>query len=202
LDLEDFRRAQGKQYELGYVLHFSVLAILSGADSYRKITVFIEKKLPDCKKEFNLDWNKAPCYSTVRNIIQGVNSMDLESTFRKHAEALSLHRLIKGEQIELSFDGKVIRGSFDHFKDQSAIQFLSIFCRNNNLVLAHEEIECKTNEIPVAQKLIKCLNKENVLYTCDALSCQIKTLEAAKATGSDVVVQVTEHMSPNDFNLM
>ena len=27
-DLEDFRRAQGKQYELGHVLHFSVLAIL------------------------------------------------------------------------------------------------------------------------------------------------------------------------------
>lgn len=190
LDLADFRRAQGKQYELGYVLHFAVLAVLSGADSYRKIAVFIESKLKDYKEAFKLDWEKAPSYSTIRNIIQGVSSIELEATFRKHAESLSSDSLIEKEPVGLSFDGKVIRGSFDHFKDQSAIQFLSIFCSNNDLILAHEEIGCKTNEIPVAQQIIKDLNKENVLYTCDALSCQAKTLEAAKSTRSDLIVQV------------
>ncbi len=42
-ELKDFRREQGKQYQIGHVLYFSILAILSGADSYRKIYIFIKK---------------------------------------------------------------------------------------------------------------------------------------------------------------
>ena len=76
-----------------------------------------------------------------------------------------------------SFDGKVIRGSFDHFKDQKAIQFISVFCANNNLIMAHEEIECKTNEIPVAQKLIPSLPIEHSIFTFDALNCQVGTIK-------------------------
>lgn len=43
-ELQDFRRGQGRQYQIGHVLYFSILAILSGADSYRKIHIFIKKK--------------------------------------------------------------------------------------------------------------------------------------------------------------
>lgn len=175
---------------MGYVIHFSVLAILSGADSYRKIHLFVKKRFKYYKKKFNLKWKKAPSYTTIRNIINGVDSLGLETIFRKHAEVLSSCNLLDDEQVELAFDGKVIRGSFDHFKDQSAIQFLSIFCTNNNLILAHEEIECKTNEIPIAQQIITKMKPENVLYTCDALSCQTKTLDDVKATKSDIIVQV------------
>jgi predicted transposase YbfD/YdcC len=132
-----------------------------------------------------------PAYTTIRNIIQGVSSPELEAAFRKHAEKLFSSG--EGEKIELSFDGKVIRGSFNHFKDQSAIQFLSIFCRNCNLIIAHEEIECKTNEIPVAQKLIQELDIKDALYTCDALSCQTKTLDVVKETGGEIIVQVKKN---------
>ena len=140
-----------------------------------------------------MDWKKAPSYSTIRNIIQGVSSEKLEKVFRGYSETLSSLSLIEGEQVELSFDGKVIRGSFDNFKDQTAIQFLTIFCRNNSLILAHEEVKCKTNEIPVAQKIIEELNKKNVIYTCDAMSCQTKTLKTVKDSGSDIIVQVKKN---------
>lgn len=190
LDLEDFRRRQGLKYQIGHVLHFSVLAILSGADSYRNIHTFLSKKLKQYKRKFKVNWGKAPSYSTIRNIILGVDSIKLETAFRKHAEMLSSHTLPTDKTQMLAFDGKVIRGSFDHFKDQNAIQFLSVFCQNNNLILAHEEIDCKTNEIPVAQNLINKLEKANVLYTCDALSCQEKTLSSVRSAGSDIIVQV------------
>jgi len=189
-ELADFRRGQGRKYKIGDILYCSILAILSGANSYRKIYIFIKKKLRRLRKKLNLKWKNAPAYTTIRNVIQGAFSLELETVFRKHAEELYSHCLSKDEKIELAFDGKVIRGSFDHFKNQSAIQFLSVFCRNCNLILAHEEIERKTNEIPIAQKLIPELNKENVLYTCDALNCQVKTLDAVKKTGSDIIVQV------------
>ena len=41
-DVPDPRRAQGKRYPLAYLLLFTVLALLSGAKSYRGIITFLE----------------------------------------------------------------------------------------------------------------------------------------------------------------
>jgi predicted transposase YbfD/YdcC len=90
----------------------------------------------------------------------------------------------------VSFDGKVLRGSFDHFKDQKAIQVLSAFMPGCCIILAHEEITRKTNEIPTAQELIQELGLSDCIFTFDAINCQEKTLEVAKKTGNDVIVQV------------
>ena len=35
--IKDHRRAQGRRYQLGHILFFSVLAILSGGDNYRAL---------------------------------------------------------------------------------------------------------------------------------------------------------------------
>ena len=42
-DVPDPRRAQGKRYPLQYLLMFTVLALLSGARSYRGIITFMEQ---------------------------------------------------------------------------------------------------------------------------------------------------------------
>ena len=76
----------------------------------------------------------------------------------------------------IAVDGKVLRGSYDHFGDKKAIQVLSFFETGQGLILAHEVIEEKTNEIPVFQRLMKELNLEGVVYTLDALHCQKKRL--------------------------
>jgi predicted transposase YbfD/YdcC len=59
--------------------------------------------------------------------------------------------------------------------------------------LAHEEIAEKTNEIPTAQALIRKLGLSGYILTFDALHCQEKTLETAKDTGNEVIVQVKEN---------
>src|SRR5271169_4968588 len=43
--IPDPRRAEGKLYQLPYVLLFSILAIVTGADSYRGIRTFIKTHL-------------------------------------------------------------------------------------------------------------------------------------------------------------
>ena len=45
-EIPDKRRGQGRMYDLPNLLLFSVLAIMSGADSYRKIQTFIKTKQP------------------------------------------------------------------------------------------------------------------------------------------------------------
>ena len=40
--IKDHRRGQGRHYQLGHILHFSILVLLSGATSYRKVEAFIK----------------------------------------------------------------------------------------------------------------------------------------------------------------
>ena len=86
-----------------------------------------------------------------------------------------------------------MRGSFDHFRDQKAIQVLSAFLTDSHLILAHVEIAEKTNEIPTAQELMACLGLSGDIFTFDALHCQEKTLTMARETGNEVIVQVKEN---------
>jgi len=54
LRVDDFRKKQGIRYEFAYVIYFTILAVLSGADSYRTIYTFIEARFEELKK--NILW--------------------------------------------------------------------------------------------------------------------------------------------------
>lgn len=188
--VKDHRRKQGQRYPLGYILLFSIFALLSGADSYRKIAVFIKVKYRVLAETFGLNWKRSPAYTTVRAIIQGTSSAEIEESFRQYSDFLADRKTV---QRLVAFDGKVLRGSFDHFRDQKAIQILSAFLSDSRIILAHEEIAEKTNEIPTAQELIPKLGLSDCIFTFDAINCQAKTLEVAKETNNDVIVQVKEN---------
>lgn len=79
--------------------------------------------------------------------------------------------------MQLACDGKVLRGSFDHFEDQKAVQLLSLFCVNEGITLAHFIISDKSNEIPAFQTLVKELGLSNKVFSADALHCQKKHLK-------------------------
>jgi len=185
--IKDHRRGQGRRYQLGHILLFSVLALLSGATSYRKVQVFIEANYAQLDEIYALNWKRMPAYTTIRDIIQSTCTDDLEEYFRQHSHLLSIQDV---EKWFVAFDGKVLRGSFDHFQDQKAIQVISAFLTKQRLILAHAEIEAKTNEIPTAQEMMPELGLSDCVFTFDAINCQEKTLEVGKETGNDVIVQV------------
>ncbi len=171
--IPDQRRAQGRQYDLAHTLFFSILAIASGADSYRRVKDFITNHFERLKKQFDLKWRQPPAYTTIRNIILDIDSSELEKAFRKYSKDVAKISPRKYKYIGL--DGKTLRGSFDNFKDIKAIQMFSAFLEKEKIILAHEEIEnCKTNEIPTAQKLIKELGLKRCVFTTDAMHCQKK----------------------------
>lgn len=186
-EVRDHRRKQGRRYQLGHILLFSILAILCNANSYRKIHQFLKNRYAILKAEFNLEWKRVPAYTTIRDIISGVSPAALEESFRKYSLALVNPETSKHC---IAMDGKVLRGSFDHFQDQEAIQVLSAFVTDAKIILAHQEIDNKTNEIPTAQELIPKLGLEHCIFTFDAINCQEKTLAAARETNNDVIVQV------------
>ena len=167
--IPDHRRKQGRRYKLGHILLFTILAILSGADSYRKVQKFIVVHYETLNEIFDLNWKRMPAHTTIRDIIQGTSGTELEQSFRQYSQVLAEN---DAEKQFIGCDGKVLRGSFDHFQDQKAVQILSAFAGNTDIILAHEEIATKTNEIPTAQMLMEQLGLVGHIFTFDALHCQ------------------------------
>ena len=117
-----------------------------------------------------MDLKRAPVVNTLRSILQSLESEALEEVFRRHAKGLLEARV--GEMPAIALDGKTLRGSFDHINDKKAAQVLTAFASQSAIVLAHTEIDAKSNEIPAAQQMIAELGLSGVVFTADAMHCQ------------------------------
>ena len=169
-NLEDHRRAQGRQYPLAEVVLVTILAVLGGAVSYREIHSFIKVRFVLLRNTLGLGWRKPISYTQLRLVIQGMDRESLEAVFRSYSAEVAEALPEKCEY--LACDGKVLRGSFDHMEDQKAAELLSIFAVKEKLILAHKEIPDKTNEIPAFQELVKNIGLKNKLFTLDAMHTQ------------------------------
>jgi DDE_Tnp_1-associated len=165
-EIPDLRREQAKKYELKYILFFTLLALISNAKGYSDIHLFMTTHFKLLKKMFKLKWKNPPCNNGIISILEKVDSNELEKCLIKRQKS------IKGKFIAV--DGKALRGSIDHANNGVVKQLLKVFACEELLVLAHEEIDKKTNEIPVFQELIKKLEIEGKTITMDAIHCQKK----------------------------
>ena len=189
--IPDPRRAQGRMYDLGHLLLFSILAVLSGATSYRKIQRFIHAHREQLNALCGLKWKRAPAHTSIRYALQGLKPAAVERAFRAHAAHLAQNAEL--DRSHIAFDGKPLRGSFDHFEDQQAVQLFSALATDTPLVLGQvlisDQAADKTHEIPAAQQLIDELNLSSQPLTLDALHTQ-KTVEIIRQTDNHALVQL------------
>ncbi len=170
-EIDDPRRAEGKLYKLPHVLLFSILAVMAGANSYRGIHSFVEVHLERLKESFGLAWRRPPAYTTIRYVLQGLEGSQVERIFRLHGEILRESAGVEGLRV-VAFDGKTLRGSYDHFTDKTAAHLVSAFDIEGALVLGHIEVDDKSNEIPAVERLIGELGLAGCVATVDAMHCQ------------------------------
>ena len=168
--IPDPRRRQGQRYSLAPLLLFSVLAVLAGATSYRRIRLFIGVHRERLNAAFGARFRRAPAVNTLRALLHALDPADLEAAFRRHAEQLDGAPTSPGRRV-IARDGKTLRGSFDHLDDRAAAQVLSAFAGEAALILAHQEI-AGGDEVAAAQALIERLGLSGVLSTADARHCQ------------------------------
>ena len=174
-EVPDPRRGQGQLYNLPHVLLFSILAVVTGCNSYRGIVTFIDVHRHRLNAMFGLKWRRAPAHTAVRYILKGLDPAEVEAVFRRHAALLQAACATPGRG-SIALDGKTLRGSFDNFRDRPAAQVLSAFATDTALLLAHVDIAEKSNEIPAAQTLLAELGvAAGTIVTLDALHCQKNT---------------------------
>ena len=146
---------------------------MSGSNSHRGIRTYVKVHRKELNKAFQVKWKRPPAHAAIRYILQGLSATDVEKVFREHAANLNLAPGGAKARV-IAFDGKTLKGSFDNFNDIKARQVLSAFAVDTALVLAHIEIDEKSNEIPAVQKLLEELDLAGHIVTCDAMHCQKK----------------------------
>ena len=168
--IPDPRRRQGRRYPLAHLLLFSVLAVLAGATSYRRIRLFVGVHRERLNVTFGARFRRAPAVNTLRALLHALDPAEIEAAFRRHAEHLG-GATTAPERRVIALDGKTLRGSFGHLDDRAAAQVLSAFAGEHALILAHQEI-AEGDEVAAARALIEGLGLRGVLFTADALHCQ------------------------------
>ncbi len=152
--------------------------------SYRQIYLWgktlTQKQLADLKV-----W-RSPSVSAIRCFIL---SLDASKVDKQITDWLLQNDSLK--DVALALDGKTLRGSHDG--EKKAIQLLSLVT-HDGVVVAQQQIENKTNEIPVAQTMLKNIDIKGAIITADAMHTQSKTASIiVKERAVDYVFTVKEN---------
>jgi hypothetical protein len=81
---------------------------------------------------------------------------------------------VEGEKEQITFDGKVIRGS-GNGSSLNTLQLMSAMMIDSGLTLYQQEVSYKTNEISVMQVMLRQLSVKGTIITADAMHYQTHT---------------------------
>ena len=148
--LTDPRVERGKKHNLLDIIILSILAVLSGAESYDSIELFGKQNFTFLKQFLELK-NGIPSHDTINRLFQMLNPRQFERCFISWAKGLKEDGIL--ERV-IAIDGKTARGSKDSFHHRSAFHLVYAWSVENSICLGQMECGEKTNEITVIPKIL------------------------------------------------
>jgi predicted transposase YbfD/YdcC len=183
-DINDDRDQPRTTYPLGEILLIAFIAIVAGADSFISIEDYCNTKLVLLKKFTPLK-DGVPSHDTFRRVFMLLSPESLQhATVHFLLDNIKLMRRAFGIADEglrhLCVDGKTANGTGrlpGTTAETPKIHTLHVYDNTYSTCLISREVGVKTNEIPVAQEVLKELNLKDVIVTFDAMHTQRKTIE-------------------------
>jgi len=168
--LPDYRKNKIGYTHPGEILFLSLLAVLSGAEGYDDIALWMKERKRELAKFLGRAFI-APAYTTVRNTFLGINVDAVEKMQEEWVQKLSND----SETLTIvATDGKTMRGSKSKEMNEKARHIVSLFLTDQKLVLAQNQVQGKSNEIPALIELLDSLRLNNCVITMDAMHTQKK----------------------------
>lgn len=168
--LPDYRKNKVKYTNPGEILFLSLLAAMSGANSFEDMALWMKERKREIAKFLGKAFI-APAYATIRNTFLGMDPNPIETLQRKWVEQLTNDT--EGLTI-VATDGKTMRGSGSKEMNQKARHIVSLFLTESKLTLTQNQVDEKSNEIPALISLLDNLNLKNCVITMDAMHTQKK----------------------------
>jgi predicted transposase YbfD/YdcC len=181
--VEDPRCSGKVEHRLVEVLVIAVCAVIACAESWDDIALYGRSKLAWLRTFLDLP-NGIPSHDTFRRVFMLIDPDAFEAGFTAWVGSLA----DRFEREVVAIDGKTVRRSFDHGREQSALHVVSAWASEQGLVLGQRCVDGKSNEITAVPELLDQLALENSIVTLDAMGCQTAIAEKILARGGDYLL--------------
>lgn len=133
-----------------------------------------------------------PTADSYERIIGLINHDELNKILLDYFKTITFKN--KNDLIMNDFDGRVNNGSNRKATiindDKPALNCLNCYSSEYDYCTITEPIDCKTNEIPTIEKIIKKMDLHGVIATWDALNTQTKNIAAVINAGGGYTVPI------------
>ena len=184
--LNDPRIKRSKKHLLIDIIILSILAVLSGAESYDSIELFGKTNYAFLKQFLKLP-NGIPSHDTINRVFSVLNSRHFERLFIQWTNSLKEKGIF--EKV-IAIDGKTLRGSKDTFHSKSAVHMVHAWSVENNICLGQIKTKDKSNEITVIPEILELLDIKGSIITIDAMGTQTAIAKKIKEKEADYILAV------------
>jgi predicted transposase YbfD/YdcC len=181
--LNDFRQLGKVKHKLENIIAITIAAVICGCENWYEIEDYGKQKEPWLKRFLDLPYG-VPTHDTYRRFFMWVNPKKLEQCFIEWIK--SVCDITEGRIINI--DGKCLRGSKGD--NASLVHMVSAWCNTNNMVLAQEKVDDKSNEITAIPALLEILVLKGCMVTIDAMGCQRTIAEKIVEANADYLLSV------------
>jgi predicted transposase YbfD/YdcC len=152
--LHDPRMNRCKKHKLLDIIILSILAVLSGAESYDSIELFGKENFEFLKQFLELK-NGIPSHDTINRVFQMLNPISFERCFIEWSQGIKEKGI--SENV-IAIDGKTVRGSKDSFHNRSPLHSVHAWSVENGICLGQIKCGEKANEITAIPKMLDLLD--------------------------------------------
>lgn len=193
-NVDDSRITAMTDYPLVEILLIAFLAILANASTWNEIMLFGQSKQRWLKKFIPLK-HGIPSHDTFRRVFSLIDSDTLQDATvgflmeNMYAIRRSLGLSLDGYRL-ICVDGKEENGTGRKYGTAEVVrnlQTLHVYDASNSVCLRSCPIDSKTNEIPVAQDVLRSLDLKGCIVTFDALHTQKDTIAVITGQKGDYV---------------
>jgi len=181
--LNDFRQLGKVKHKLENIIAITIAAVICGCENWYEIEDYGKQKEAWLKTFLDLP-DGVPTHDTYRRFFMWVNPKKLEQCFIEWIK--SVCDITEGRIINI--DGKCLRGSKGD--NASFVHMVSAWCNTNNMVLAQEKVDDKSNEITAIPALLEILVLKGCMVTIDAMGCQRAIAEKIVEAKADYLLSV------------
>jgi predicted transposase YbfD/YdcC len=191
--LEDPRRDHpNKLHKLIDIIVITLCAILAKSETWEEIADYAEEKIDFFQQFLELP-NGIPSHDTINRTFSLLNPILWQQHFASWMQTQTLESAEKINHIQI--DGKVLRGSRStgtgkraNQDKEPAVEIVSAWASDQQLVLGHVTVESMSNEIKAVPALLKLLDLEGTTVSLDAMGCQKETTDLIVEQGGNYLV--------------
>lgn len=182
--LTDPRIERRKLHKLYDIVFITIAAVICGCDEWNDIEEFGQIRYDWLKTILELP-NGIPSHDTFNRVFSLLDPQELQQCFSSWVRAVA--QISKGSII--SIDGKRMCNSGEG-GSKALIHMVSAWSNANNMVLAQQKINDKSNEITAIPALLDLLDIKGCLVTIDAMGCQHDIATKIVAKEADYILAV------------